>query len=316
MKVDIKRDDTISTQIEYQIFNPINLQQLNLSYCDNSKIIVYPPINLNKKTYNLAKHLKDQGYNLFNSNDYFYNDICSPFNSFNDTDVLLKDRKNDFYIQNITLCEENCEYEDFNLESLKAKCRCDVKVEVNSDKTKVKFYPNRLADNFYKIEKYANIKVFICYDLVFDIQRLKRNYGSYMIICISLLFIILMIINFFTINIKIRRIIQLFISQFNSMIKKLNLKEKEIEKLKKKKHNQKILKTEKARYPKKIKAKNILMLNKSNINFNFSSLKLKNKNTKNMGKYLDEQISNPIKKKKRKQLYLKRMKIYLLIEIF
>ena len=138
MKVDIKRNDTISTQIEYQVFHPINLQKLDLSYCDNVKISIYPPINLDKEIYNIAKYLKDQGYNLLNSNDSFYNDICSPFNSFNDTDVLLKDRKNDFYIQNISLCEENCKYEDFNLESLKAKCQCNVKVEVKSDKTKVK----------------------------------------------------------------------------------------------------------------------------------------------------------------------------------
>ena len=287
MKVDIKRDDTSSTQIEYQVFNPINLQQLDLSYCDNAKIVVYSPIDLDNKTYNLLKHLKDQGYNLFNGNDSFYNDICSTFNSFNDTDVLLKDRKNDFYIQNITLCEENCEYEDFNLESLKAKCQCDVKFEVKSDKTKVKFYPNRLAENFYKIEKYANIKVFICYNLVFDIERLKRNYGSYMIICISLLFIILMIINLFTINIKIRRIMQLFISNSNSMIKKLNLKEKEIEKLKKKKYNQKILKTEKAKNHKKFKVKKRL----------FSHKNIKSKS-------LVEQISNPRKKKRKEKKYI------------
>ena len=60
MKVDIKRDDTSSTQIEYQVFNPINLQQSDLSYCDNAKIVVYPPIDLDNKTYNLLKHLKDQ----------------------------------------------------------------------------------------------------------------------------------------------------------------------------------------------------------------------------------------------------------------
>ena len=198
MKVDIKRNDTISTQIEYQVFNPINLQQINLSYCNNVKIDVYPPINLDNLSFNSVKHLKSQGYNLFNSNDSFYNDLCSTFNSFNYTDVLLKDRKNYFYIQNISLCEENCEYKDFNLDSLKAKCQCDVKDEIKSDKDKVKFYPNKLVENFYKIEKYSNIKVFICYNLVFDIERLKRNYGSYMIINISLLFIILMIINFFS----------------------------------------------------------------------------------------------------------------------
>ena len=71
-------------------------------------------------------------------------------------------------------------------------------LKIKSDKTEVKFYPYKLAENFYKIEKYVNIKVLICYNLGFDIERLKRNNGSYIIISISLLLIILMIINFFT----------------------------------------------------------------------------------------------------------------------
>ena len=96
IKVDIKRNDTISTQVEYEVYNPYNLQKLNLSYCTLSKLDIYPPINLDKETYDLAKHLKEQGYDLFNSYDDFYNDICSPYNSYNDTDVILNDRKNDF----------------------------------------------------------------------------------------------------------------------------------------------------------------------------------------------------------------------------
>ena len=34
-KVDIERNDTISKQVEYQVYNPKTLQKLNLSYCDN-----------------------------------------------------------------------------------------------------------------------------------------------------------------------------------------------------------------------------------------------------------------------------------------
>jgi hypothetical protein len=35
---DIERNDTISKQIEYQIFSPVNLEQFNLSICENTKI--------------------------------------------------------------------------------------------------------------------------------------------------------------------------------------------------------------------------------------------------------------------------------------
>ena len=119
ISVDIKRNDTISTQVEYQVFNPNTLEQLNLSLCENVKIDIYTPLNLDSDTYNLAKQLKDQGYDLFNSSDDFYNDICSTFNSENDTDIILNDRRKDFYKPNITLCEDNCQYDGFDIDSLK-----------------------------------------------------------------------------------------------------------------------------------------------------------------------------------------------------
>ena len=61
IKVDIKRNDTVSTQVEYQVFSPVTLEKLELSYCYNVKIDIYPPIDIDKKTYDLIKHLKDQG---------------------------------------------------------------------------------------------------------------------------------------------------------------------------------------------------------------------------------------------------------------
>ena len=39
--IDIKRDDFSSTQVEYQVYNPYNLEKLNLSYCYNSKVDIY-----------------------------------------------------------------------------------------------------------------------------------------------------------------------------------------------------------------------------------------------------------------------------------
>ena len=50
IKVDIKRDDTVSTQVEYEVYNPNNRQKLNLSYCAITKIDIYPQINLDKET--------------------------------------------------------------------------------------------------------------------------------------------------------------------------------------------------------------------------------------------------------------------------
>ena len=289
VKVDIKRNDTNSTQVEYQVFNPITLKPLDLSLCNNAQIDIYPPINIDEDIINLAKYLKKQGYDLFNSYDSFYNDVCSPFNSYNDTDVILNDRRNDFYVHNITLCEENCNYQSFDLETLKAKCECNVKPEVLSDSKKVKFSPNKIFENFYKVEKYANIKVVICYRQVFNKERLKKNYGSYIIMGIGVLFITLMISNFLTINKKAKFIINKLINQSQSMIKQLNLKE--MEKNKEKSNKQKNTKTE---VNKKLNKDN-LSLNKRKNNSSISKLKLNDKENNNK-KPNKNKINNPKKK--------------------
>ena len=234
LKVDIKRNDTDSTQIEYEIFNPNTLEKLNLSICDDIPIDIYPPIDLNQNIYSLVKHLKEQGYDLFDSSDDFYNDICSPYNSFNDTDVIIKDRKYDFYDSNITLCEDTCEYKEFYIISLKARCECDIKTEVKSN-VQVKFAPNKVIENFYKIEKYTNIKAIACFKLVFSLKGQKNNYGSYTIIGIAIIFITLMIINFGTINTKIESIIKNISFKYNSLLHELNEKKDK----KELKHNKK-----------------------------------------------------------------------------
>ena len=294
IKVDIKRNNTFSTQVEYEVFDPTNLQKLNLSYCDNSKIDLYPPLNIDNQTLNLAKYLKDQGYNLFNSKDTFYHDVCSPFNSFNETDVILNDRKNDYYIPNISLCEDNCEFEDFYLETLKAKCHCNVKEKVASETNKIKFSPNKIVENFYKIEKYANIKVVTCYHQVFNIIKLKQNYGSYIIISIALIFIILMIINFVTINNNINKIIELLVFQSNVMIKIINKKEKEMKKEIDKKIKEKI--SNKELNKNNIKNKEKLTLNKHKVTSK-NSKKSFNKEVKNINKKIHKnKISNPRKR--------------------
>ena len=222
---DIKRNDTNSTQVEYQVFNPNNLEKLNLSFCENMKIDIYSPIKMDYEVYILAKYLKEQGYDIFDSSGDFYNDICSTFKSYNNTDVILTDRRKYFYNKNITLCEDNCQYEGFDIELSKVNCLCDIKTRVNSDSSKIKFSPNKIIENFYKIEKYSNLKIIICYKQVFNLSRLKKNYGSYFMITIGLLFLISMIFISIQLKRKINDILRDAFMEFLSLNKQLNKKE-------------------------------------------------------------------------------------------
>ena len=49
--------------------------------------------------------------------------------------------------------------------------------------------------NFYSFDKYTNYKVLKCYKLFFDLNRFKKNIGSYILLSIILSFIVAMIIN-------------------------------------------------------------------------------------------------------------------------
>ena len=70
--------------------------------------------------------MKAQGYNLFDKNDKFYTDICTPYKTENGTDILLSDRYNDFFTPNQLTCQANCEYSDYLPDSQYLKCECNI----------------------------------------------------------------------------------------------------------------------------------------------------------------------------------------------
>ena len=51
-------------------------------------------------------------YNLLNP---FYNDICYTYTTDNKTDIILKDRQNEYINNNLSLCEANCEFKEYNI---------------------------------------------------------------------------------------------------------------------------------------------------------------------------------------------------------
>ena len=96
----------ISTEktFQYEIYEPYNKTKLNLSICSNTTIDIYTPVILSEKLQNLYEELKNMGYDLFDINSPFYQDICTPYSSNEGTDVLLTDRINYYYNNNETVC--------------------------------------------------------------------------------------------------------------------------------------------------------------------------------------------------------------------
>ena len=122
--------------------------------------------------------MKKQGYNLFDPNDKFYRDICTPYKSIDGTDVILLDRVN-FYEQNKLICQKNCEFDDYNPESKYMKCDCKVTNEKKIEtKEPEKVTKKSVIKSFYNVLKYSNYKVLRCYNLVFRKVTIKENVGS------------------------------------------------------------------------------------------------------------------------------------------
>ena len=273
-KIDIKVNETII--VFYELYNPITKKKINLSICQNSKIDIFTPIEIDDKLINNYKELSNEGYNIFDPNDSFYNDICSPYTSENNTDIILLDRKNYFFNENLTYCQSDCSYKGIDIETNKVQCECNIVENQNYKISSVKFDKVELVKSFYEFNNFSNFKVITCIDLVFSKKGQIYNIGSYLLIIFIIIFLIIQIK--YIINQK-RYVSKLIRELLNSMNIKINYIFGNIFDLKnippKKRSNKK---SKSAILPKKNNKKNLssskIKLN-TNLNININATKNK-----------------------------------------
>ena len=70
----------------------------------------------------------------------------------------------------MSLCEENCELNDYDYVYKKVKCSCEIKLKIPLIE-EVKFDKERLKSNFLDISNIANIKFLKCYKIAFKIKN-------------------------------------------------------------------------------------------------------------------------------------------------
>ena len=215
LKLDILNDDDKSLLVQYEIYHPYLKTKLDLHICQNTSTYINTPIILTSEVESLYNSLNKSGYNLFNYNDSFYNDICSPYTSENDTDIPMNDRYDEIYnnINNYTICQNNCTFMYYNSTIKKAKCECEVQVkETITNKTNIN-YKKELILKFYTTLTNSNFLILKCYKLVFSLKGQINNYGNYIMGIILLMFISLIFIYFILENKKINIIIKKVINQ-------------------------------------------------------------------------------------------------------
>ena len=174
-----------------------------------------------------AMNLADQGIDVFNASDKFFNDICHYYDNKDGKDIILDDRRTDIY-QNVTFCQDGCEYTGMDYELMTANCTCDSKIlqndissnipeaeKENSNKLNFETLKKSLISNLFDF----NYQVLFCYNLSIKLNILKKNIGFYCMI--SMLF--LQIIFLFVYIIKGLKGIKYYMIIFGKQNKKINL---------------------------------------------------------------------------------------------
>ena len=188
-------NDSSEKTLLYDVYDPLNKTKLDLSICDKIPIIIYTPVELSEELLNLYNQLKDMGYDLFDIESDFYKDICVPFTSPEGTDVTLADRKNYYFNNNETLCQPNCKFSGYSVETKLLKCKCDItNSDIETTIIKKKLTKETAYESFYDTLKFSNYKVLWCYKLAFHINSVTINKGSIIAIIYFSFYLIFLIL--------------------------------------------------------------------------------------------------------------------------
>ena len=198
-KSDIRTNNYISTYVQYEVYNPINLEPLNLSLCSKEPINISVSINLNNNTKSLYDSLSKSGHNLFDLNDSFYKDICVTYTTENGTDMSLSERylAVEDYGGGLNFCQEDCSLLYFNSTNQKAKCECKIKETKSLSPFQEMISSNIFMNKIFGGFQYSNYLVLKCYKLLFESDLFKKNIGCMFMTFILASLIILLFIYIF-----------------------------------------------------------------------------------------------------------------------
>ncbi len=171
LKTDIRNDYSSAIYVQYEIYNPYTLEYIPLDICEGIKVNLNIPVNLSHENELLYYSLNESGYNLFNSSDSFYNDVCSIYTTENGTDISLLDRKELIYDNNkdTYLCQDGCKFISYNLTTKQSKCNCDIQNhQTITNVDEIDFDKKEINELIITSLKNSNFKVIKCYKLIFS----------------------------------------------------------------------------------------------------------------------------------------------------
>ena len=181
-KVDIYLEGLLIPKVEYELYNHNRKLKLDLNVCNDTKIdILYPVLKVED---DMIKH---------NLSSEFYNDICFTYTTEDNTDITLRDRRKEFINKNLSLCESNCDYNGYDIETKESYCNCEIKINIPL-MSEITIDKDKLKQKFINITNILNLNVMKCYKLLFTKEGIKNNIGSYILLFIIFIIIILIFI--------------------------------------------------------------------------------------------------------------------------
>ena len=275
VKIDYYPPDTLIPIVGYEIYHPLNKSKLNLLYCEDILIKLNIPTSIDEN--NLFKYDPNSG---------FYTDNCFSYTTENGTDIILNDRKQEFIDNNLSLCENNCNYTGYNKDNKQSLCDCYIKNKIDLI-SEILENPNKLSNNFdsniSSSDTFSsNIISIKCTKALFSKDGLKNNISSY---------ILLIFIGHFLLSISLflKCGYALLTNDIEKILKekranqkqfKLNIQETAIKKTKKSKNKKKSFKIKKKKNhpPKRINNYYIGNMKKNSYCKTSKSLKTKKEN--------------------------------------
>ena len=192
-------------ETDYQLFSTSLGAFLPLSSCKDAGSIVEVsnPFRATEQLINQYQSktasVLSNGYDVFDANSPFYNDVCTPYTNEHGNDVLLDARRKDYYNENINICEKGCAFIGYNTKSMTYTCRCNTKAVPGEEAGEYQgeIIERSMPKNFKDlISRRSNIAVFKCATNVFSAEGQKNNFGSYILLASFASFIGVLVFHF------------------------------------------------------------------------------------------------------------------------
>ena len=177
LKIDYYINHYLIPIIFYEVFDPITKKKLDLSICENNILnLKVPTKTINESTI----------YKYIPNSDYYINE-CNSTSTESEYDIILTDRQNDFIGHNLSICENNCIFKEYDSKEKKSFCVCNIKTKLlsvseinNKNDLFFKDFPNSKGSYFNTMK---------CISTLLSKEGIIKNYAFYIyiILLISML---------------------------------------------------------------------------------------------------------------------------------